>query len=111
MAEWIGNIDLDGMDPDFISIRSLFLSGSISKMYQLVKHSPTKVSKLLGLNYDAYHTKLVQPEKFSILHINVLAYAVKIDPMIIFEIIQKETSSRVREKYQKFSGGAKKEVK
>ena len=108
MAEWNGTLDIECMDPDFISIRSLFLSGAITKMYQLVKHSPTKVSKLLGLNYDAYHTKLVHPEKFSILNINVLAYAIYIDPVIIYEIIQKETSSRILDKYNKFSSLSKK---
>ena len=108
MAEWKGKIDVDNMDADFISIRSLFLTGSISKMYQLVKQSPTKVSKLLGLNYEAYHTKLVHPEKFSVLHINVLAYAIKIDPTIIYEIIQKETTVTVSDKFHKFSSLKKK---
>jgi len=102
MATWKESIELEKMDPDFLSIRSIFISDSISNMYQLVKHSPTKISKLLGLNYDAYHTKLVNPEKFSVLHINVLAYAIQIDPEIIHNIIQKETEHKVLEKIKKY---------
>jgi len=108
MADWKENIDLEQMDPDFLSIRSIFISGSISNMYQLVKHSPTKISRLLGLNYDAYHTKLLNPEKFSILHVNVLAYAIQVDPIVIQEIIQKETRSKVLEKFKRFKQPAKK---
>jgi hypothetical protein len=103
MANWKESIELDKMDPDFLSIRSMFVSGSISTMYQLVNHSPTKVSKLLGLNYSAYHTKLVNPGQFSILHINVLAYAIQIDPNIINEIIQKQIEIKTLEKIKKFN--------
>jgi hypothetical protein len=102
MANWKESIELEKMDPDFLSIRSIFISGSLSSMYQLVKHSPTKVSKLLGLNYDAYHTKLVNPEKFSVLHINVLAYAIQIDPTVIYDIIQKEAEQKILEKIKKY---------
>lgn len=108
MANWRGDFDIDKLDPDFFSIRSMFMSGSISKMYQLVKHSPTKISKLLGLNYDAYHTKLLSPERFSLLQINLLAYAIQIDPSMIHEIIQKEIEVKVLEKYKKFNTRLKK---
>ncbi|WP_316848922.1 hypothetical protein [Pedobacter agri] len=102
MADWEIDFDTQRMDPDFFSIRSMFLSGSISKMYQLVKHSPTKISKLLGLNYDAYHTKLTNPEKFNVLHINLLAYAIQIDPVIISNIIQEEIKNKTLEKYNHY---------
>jgi len=102
MANWEKNVELEGMDPDFLSIRSIFISGSMSNMYQLVNYSPTKISKLLGLNYDAYHTKLANPEKFSVLHINILSYVLQIDPTIINDIIQKEIKDKVLEKIKKF---------
>ncbi|WP_412467476.1 hypothetical protein [Pedobacter sp. KLB.chiD] len=103
MTIWKESIELDKMDPDFISIRSMFISGSISTMYQLVNYSPTKVSKLLGLNYSAYHTKLVNPEQFSILHLNVLAYAIQIDPNIIQNIIQQQIEDKILDKFKKFN--------
>ncbi|MDQ0640183.1 hypothetical protein QF042_003748 [Pedobacter sp. W3I1] len=102
MTIWKENIELDKMDPDFLSIRSMFVSGSIATMYQLVSYSPTKVSKLLGLNYSAYHSKLVNPGQFSVLHINVLAYAIQIDPNIIHDIIQNQIEEKIQEKMKKF---------
>jgi len=95
MDVWNNNENLDDLDKDFLSIRSLFLSGSIPNMYKLVKHSPTKVAKLLGLNYSSYHSKLVDPEKFTLFHINVLAFAVRIDPNVIHDIIQKQIQEKV----------------
>lgn len=102
MSEWGAKLDLETMDSDFISIRSLFVSSSISKMYQLVKHSPTKVSKLLGLNYSAYHTKLLDPSKFCEIHINTLAYAIQINPVIIHDLIQNEIEQKVIANYEKY---------
>lgn len=102
MGEWNIKIDLEEMDSDFVSIRSLFISASISKMYQLVKQSPTKIARLLGLNYEAYHDKLLNPEKFTELHINTLSYAIQIDPVIIHNIIQREIRYKVEIKIKKF---------
>jgi len=100
MAEWGKLKQLETLDADFISVRSLFLSGSITKMYQLIKQSPTKIAKLLGLNYSSYHSKLVDPEKFTEFHVNLLAYAIQIDPAIIHEIIQKEIQEKVEMRYK-----------
>lgn len=102
MAEWNKKIELDEMDEDFLAIRSLFLAGSVNKMYRLAKQSPTKVSKLLGMNYESYHEKLLNPEKFSELHINTMAYAIGIDPTIIHDVIQKEIRDKVEEKMKAF---------
>lgn len=102
MAAWKEDFNLEDMDPDFLSIRSMFISGSLRNMYQLVKHSPTKISRLLGLNYDAYHTKLQNPEKFNVFHINILAYAIKVDPNLIYDLIQKQIEVQVAEKADKF---------
>lgn len=102
MANWKENVDLKNLDPDFLSIRSIFISGSMTNMYQLVNHSPTKISRLLGLNYDAYHTKLANPEKFTVLHINVLSYVLQLDPIIIHNVIQSEIETKVLEKIKKF---------
>jgi hypothetical protein len=105
MAEWElfkGNI-LDKIDSEFENIQSLILSGKIEKMYQLVDRSPNKVAKLLGLNYNSYHDKLRNPEKFTTLHVNTMAFAFRIDPDTIHNIIQKEITSKVVKKFARFS--------
>lgn len=99
MAEWSNLANTDTLDADFLSVRSLFLSGSVTTMYKLVKQSPTKIAKLLGLNYSSYHSKLVDPEKFTVFHINLLAYALKIDPSIIHNVIQKEIQDKVKSRF------------
>lgn len=71
-------------------------------MYQLVNRSPTKIAELLGINYDSYHDKLQNPEKFTTFHINTMAYVFKIDPNIINDIIQKEILEKVIAKVSKF---------
>ena len=104
MANWnISKADNEiPIDPNFEDIQTLFLSGKISKMYQLVKRSPTKVAKLLGINYEAYHNKLSNPEKFTVFHINTMAYAFRIDPNIIHDVIQKEIQDKVKVKVKDF---------
>jgi hypothetical protein len=101
MAEW-GFENITFIDSKFEDIHILFLSGKITTMYQLVSRSPTKVAKLLGINYDSYHSKLKNPENFTEYHINTLAYAFKIDPDLIHNIIQKEIREKVVAKVAEF---------
>lgn len=101
MAQW-KNIDQKEMDAAFKAIQSLFLTGSIEKMYQLIDHKPTKIAKLLGMSYKGLHEKLREPSKFTQLHILTLSYAVNIDPNIINDVIQKESLKKVVEKIKKF---------
>ncbi len=96
MAEWVEEYDLEGLDNDFLAIRSLFVSGYIRKMRQLEKQSPTKISSLLGLNYNSYHEKLKSPELFTEYHINLLAFSCGLDPNIIHNIIQTEIKTKVQ---------------
>lgn len=102
MANWSTNINLDGMDSDFLAIRSLFESGHIKKMKQLEEQAPTKMAKLLGLHYNSYLDKLNGPEKFSVKHINTIAYACRLDPTIIFDVIQNEIKTMIKEGVDKF---------
>lgn len=92
----------DFIDPKFEDIQSLFLAGKIKNLYQLVKRSPTRIADLLGINYDSYHAKLLNPDKFTTLHINTMAYAFQIDPNIIHDIIQYEIADKVKLKIDKF---------
>ncbi|WP_231426441.1 hypothetical protein [Pedobacter sp. Leaf250] len=96
------NESLEDLDADFLAIRSLLLSGSIKSMYKLVTLSPTKIARLLGLNYASYHSKLVNPEKFTEFHINILAYAIHIDPNVIHNVIQHQIQLKVIERVEKF---------
>jgi len=59
-------------------------------IWRIWKIDPTKVAQLLGLNYDSYHDKLSNPEKFTSLHINIMAYAFRINPDIIHNVIRKQ---------------------
>jgi len=105
MANW-DTIEKDGernpINYRFEDIQSAFLTGKISTMYKLVKRSPTKVAELLGMNYDSYHGKLLNPEKFTVLHINVMAFAFGIDPDLIHNIIQKEIKEKIKAKVKIF---------
>lgn len=47
-------------------IKAMFETGKISKMWQLSELSPTKMSKLLHLNYGRYMEKLANPELFTL---------------------------------------------
>ncbi len=102
MAEWTEEYDLDGLDSDFLAIRSLFVSGHIKKMKQLEKQSPTKIASLLGLNYNSYHEKLKFPESFTAYHINLLAFSCRLDPNIIHNVIQAEIKTRVQAANKKY---------
>lgn len=104
MANWdiFNDNNTHPIDPKFEDIQTLFLSGRITSMYQLVKRSPTKVAKLLGINYESYHHKLSNPENFTEYHINLMAYAFRIDPNIIHDVIQKQIIEKVKIKLELF---------
>lgn len=72
-------------------------------MYDIAELYPTKVSKLLGINSERYSVKLSNPEKFSLSEILCLAYIIDIDPILIIEIIQKETEMAVKSRVDKNS--------
>jgi len=102
MGNWNLPNDEHSFDPNFEDIQTLFLSGRITTMYQLVKRSPTKIAKLLGVNYEAYHNKLSNPEKFTEFQINLMALAFRIDPDIIHNVIQKEIVGKVKDRLKIF---------
>ncbi len=107
MAEWKKLPD-EPIDPDFAAIRSLFLDGTINKMYKLIDYSPSKIIKLLKTTYPLYHDKLKEPWKFGMQHILKLAYAIRVDPQVIIDVIQRESEKNTREEYQNFLDKAKK---
>jgi hypothetical protein len=56
----------ENIDVGLTSVKSMFETGEIIKMYQLAKLYPTKIITALGLNHSRYIDKLTRPEKFSI---------------------------------------------
>ncbi len=102
MGEWLDNCDLEGLDSDFLAIRSLLISGHIKSMRQLDQQSPTKIALLLGMNYNSYHDKLKNPGLFTEAHINLLAYACRLDPAFIHKIIQAEVRKKVEQAYARY---------
>lgn len=75
---------------EFEAIKAMFETGKIKKMGQIEKLSPTKLSKLLGINYGRYIKKLHNPELFVIKEVMKLAEIIDIDFKIILDSIAKE---------------------
>jgi len=74
----------------FLAIKSMFLSGSISRMKDIETLYPTGVSKALGINHSRYIQKLYKPEEFKFKHIKDLSKLLNIDMQIIVDVIIKE---------------------
>lgn len=102
MAEWTKIDKLEKIDPAFSAIKSQLLDGTIDTMYKLIDYNPTKIGRLLSMSYKTLITKLQEPWKFSTLNILVLAYALRVDPDIIYNIIQKESENVVCAKIEAF---------
>ncbi|OAQ41968.1 hypothetical protein A5893_02285 [Pedobacter psychrophilus] len=94
MANWTYKFNEDIRDGDFLAIKSLFEAGHVRKMALLKEQSPTKIAKLLGLQYNSYLDKLDNPEKFTVKHIFKIALVCQIDPCLIFDIIQIEVQNK-----------------
>ncbi len=107
MGKWSDDYELEGLDSDFLAIRSLLISGHIKSMKQLDQQSPTKIALLLGMNYNSYHDKLKSPGLFTQAHINLLAYACRLDPDVIHHIIKTETRKSVELAYAKYEARLK----
>ena len=90
MSKQINNID-----SDLLAIKSLFEAGLVQKMRLLEEQAPTKMAKLLGLNYNSYHDKLINPEKFTIRHILLIAKLCNLDANIIFEVVKNEVKNKI----------------
>ena len=80
----------NNVDSDFIAIKSLFEAGNVKTMRLLEEQAPTKMAKNLGLNYNSYLDKLINPEKFAIKHIFKMAKSCELNPDLIFDIIKKQ---------------------
>lgn len=80
----------DGLDSDFIAIKSLFESGIAKSMVILEQQGPTKMAKELGLQYNSYLEKLKNPDKFTFKHIFKMATLCELNPDLIYKVIKKQ---------------------
>jgi hypothetical protein len=77
------------------SIKSMFETGEIKKMYEISKLYPTKIIRALGLNHGRYVDKLAKPEKFSIDEIIRFSRLIGVDHRKVIEIILTEAVPNV----------------
>ncbi|HTN44764.1 MAG TPA: hypothetical protein VL098_00330 [Flavipsychrobacter sp.] len=84
-----------GKNIEFEAIKAMYETGKIKKLSQLEKLSPTKLSKLLGINYGRYIEKLHNPELFALRELVKFADIIDIEfkllaDTVINEIIRKK---------------------
>lgn len=79
---------------EFEAIKAMFETGKIKKLVQLEKLSPTKLSKLLGINYGRYIEKLHNPELFALKELVKLAQIIDIDFKLIVDNVVAEISRK-----------------
>lgn len=75
---------------EFVLIKAAFENGSITRMGQLEKQKPTRISKLTGINHGRYAAKLFEPWDFSPSEIIRIALVINVDPGLIINVIKKE---------------------
>lgn len=81
--------------PELQSIQSMFETGKVKKMYDIVKLHPTLIIQTLSFNHGSYSSKLAKPEKFSVKDIIKLARLIKVDYNKLNEIIFKEALENI----------------
>ena len=80
---------------EFEAIKAMFETGKIKKLIQLEKLSPTKLSKLLGINYGRYIEKLHNPELFVMRELVKLAHIIDVDFKLLASIVVEEIERKV----------------
>lgn len=117
MATWNDKFEAEiKLDPVFAALKSLITDGTITKMASLLDYSPTKLIVLLKMNHQTFVRKCQEPWKFSNEHILLLSYIIDIDPIFIFDIIQKESLEHLKNESRLYidkikAEGAKKKEK
>ncbi len=87
----------ENIDVGLTSIKSMFETGEIIKMYQLAKLHPTKIITALGLNHGRYIEKLSKPEKFSIGEVIRFALLTGADYNKVLQVIMKQAIPNIIE--------------
>lgn len=79
---------------EFEAIKAMFETGKINKFIQLEKLSPTKLSKLLGINYGRYIEKLHNPQLFVLRELVKLAEILDIDFKLLTDTVVSEIMTK-----------------
>ena len=81
---------------EFEGIKAMFETGKIKKLTQLEKLSPTKLSKLLGINYGRYIEKLHNPELFALRELVKFAEIIDIDFKLLIDTVVTEIIKKAK---------------
>lgn len=81
---------------EFEAIKAMFETGKITKMAQLEKLSPTKLSKLLGINYGRYIEKFHNPELFALRELVKLAKIIDTDFKLLADTVIIEIARKIK---------------
>ncbi len=91
MSSGLNDIELE-------AIKAMFETGKIKKMSQLEKLYPTKISRLLGINYGRYIEKLNNPEFFSLVELIKFAAIINIDFKSLVHTVVDEINLTLKKK-------------
>ena len=83
-----------GKNMEFEAIKAMFDTGKIKKLVQLEKLSPTKLSKLMGINYGRYIEKLHNPELFVVKEVLKLSHILDINFKSLADVVIEEVANK-----------------
>jgi hypothetical protein len=88
------NIKIE-LAPELQSIQSMFETGKVKRMYDLMKLYPTLIIKGLRMNHGSYAAKLSRPEKFTTKEIIKFSRLIQVHYDKINAVIFKEALENV----------------
>lgn len=77
---------------------SMFETGRINKMKDIITMYPTGVVAALGINYGGYMTKCASPEKFLLEDLVKLSQILNIDIELILKVVTKESIQNTKKR-------------
>lgn len=83
------------IDLSLRSIKSIFETGEVKKMYDIAPLFPTKITRALGINHGRYVDKLSKPEKFTIDEIVRFSRLTGVNLQKVMDVILKEASANI----------------
>ena len=98
MAKSVDKINKEKLKNTLASMASMFETGRVSKMKDIVTMYPTGIVVALGINYGGYMAKCAAPEKFIMEDLIKLAQILNIDIELILKVVVKESLKNVEKK-------------
>jgi len=90
MAKAAEKINKEKLKNTLASMASMFETGRIKQMKDIVTMYPTGIVLALGINYGGYMSKCAAPEKFVLEDLVKLAQILNIDLELILKVVTKE---------------------